>query len=531
MATQTVCIVGGGPAGIGLLWALAQDVNLRDVVAVTVVHDQPELGGHCSTYTVTNPKTGDQVPVDIGVQCISPLVNPNVSAVLQSGSFPESAPVVDASSLTLSCAFPARNGQPMYWGNFPAYQQGPLFQLWSESGIATDCAQFQTIIAVSPMVGYLMQTLQWYLDNHSSSPFPYQNVTDFVTYFVDPIMNIINGYGAPNLDQITFADVLPIFGRIPGFDGPLGSWSVPGVGWQRFEKGASSWVQAMYNAAVELLDNQIVLQTSPATAVWLDPDDQSGQVYVATAQDPNGTAYDKVVLAVDMWTCAELLSCPQNKAYWDNLYSGPLSGQSWSLLQSGTCYIHADDNVLAPDLLPMSMEVAQFNALNATQSQPFDIDYAYTTYLVENVRGGDPAAKGLYVTMYGPDEGTVVPQSPLVKESFTHGMWLPSYMLDSKKAMHNVQGSGWLSGLSNAGTNLYFSGNNLSFDSVEGGFISGMVIANYAFGAPYPVPPSLLTAPALAMFLYIYLDVMFPVTDDAAKQSAIRQIGSRAPLS
>jgi protoporphyrinogen oxidase len=49
MSTQTVCIVGGGPAGIGLLWALAQDVNLRDVVAVTVVHDQPELGGHCST--------------------------------------------------------------------------------------------------------------------------------------------------------------------------------------------------------------------------------------------------------------------------------------------------------------------------------------------------------------------------------------------------------------------------------------------------------------------------------------------------
>jgi hypothetical protein len=103
-------------------------------------------------------------------------------------------------------------------------------------------------------------------------------------------------------------------------------------------------------------------------------------------------------------------------------------------------------------------------------------------------------------------------------------------MIDSKKAMHNVQGSGWLSGLSNADTNLYFSGHT-SFDSVEGGFISGMVIANYSFGAPYPVPPSLLTAPALAMFLYIYLDVMFPVADDAVKQSAIRQIGSRTPLS
>ena len=529
MPTQSVCIVGGGPAGIGLLWALAQDAGLRDALAVTVVHDQSVLGGHCSTYTVTNPNTGADVAVDIGVQCISPLVNPNVSAVLQSGAFPELAPVVDAPPLTLSCAFPARDGLPMYWGNFPEYQQGPLFQLWNESGIAGDCAQFQTVIAISPVVGYLTQTLQYYLDNHASSPFPYENMADFVTYFVDPIMNIINGYGAPNLAQITFGDVLPIFGRIPGFDGPLGSWSVPGVGWQRFEKGASSWVQALYDVAVGLFDTPVVLHTAKATAVWLDPTDESGQVYVATADDPAGTAYDKVVLAVDMWTCADLLSCPQNQGYWDNLYSVPLDkATAWSMLQAGTCYIHADQSVIAPDLLPLSQEVAQFNAVNATQQSPFDIDTAYTTYLVENVRGGDPSAKGLYVTMYGPEQGTVVPSNPLVTETFTHGMWLPTYMLDSKKAMHAVQGSGWLSGISNAGTNLYFSGNNLSFDSVEGGFISGLVIANYAFGAPYPVPPSLLTAPAFAMFLYIYLDVMFPVSD-TLKQAAIRELGARIP--
>ena len=213
------------------------------------------------------------------------------------------------------------------------------------------------IIAVSPVVGYLTQTLQWYLDNHSSCPFPYQNMTDFATYFVDPIMNIINGTVHRTWIRSRLRTCSPSSVGFQASTVHSGVGRYRASGWQRFEKGAASWVQAMWDAALEQLFNEVVLHTSPATAVWLDPDDQSGQVYVATAQDPNGTAYDKVVLAVDMWTCAELLSCPQNKAYWDNLYSGPLSGQAWSLLQSGTCYIHSDDKVLAPDLLPMSLEV------------------------------------------------------------------------------------------------------------------------------------------------------------------------------
>jgi hypothetical protein len=510
---RQLCIVGGGPAGIGLLWTLAQDPELCSEWSVTVLHDQSFLGGHCATYPIDNPATGRTVPVDIGVQCISPLANPNVSQMLRSGDFPSAAPVVDAPPLTVGCAFPPRDGQPMNWGNFPAYQTGPTFELWSETGMAADCAELQTFIAISPAVGYAGKTLAYYFANNPTMP--YTNQQDFIDYFVDPFMTVINGYGAPDLSTILLGDLLPIFGRVPGFDGPLASWSVPGVGWQRFQNGASSWVQAMFEIASRTID-VTVSYDNPATAVWLDPDDAAGQVFVATDADPSGIAYDKVVLAVDMWTNAKLLDCAQNQQYWSSIYEGPLTNSDWQQLQPGTCYIHADQNVLAPDLRGLQQELAQFTAYYATQQQPYDADTTYTTYLVQNVRGGDPAAANLYVTMYGPEQGSVVPQNPFQTEQFVHGMWLPSYMLGAKQALHTAQGVGTLTNVTNAGTNLYFAGNNTTFDSVEGGLVSGMAIANYAFGAPYPIAPGTLTPVAFAMFLYLYLGVMFPQDEATA---------------
>jgi hypothetical protein len=530
---QSLCIIGGGPAATGLLWTLAQDPQVRGQYDVTIVHDQASLGGHCSTYWVTNPNTNAQIPVDIGVQCISPLANPNVSAVLQSGEFPSLAPLEPVTSLTASCAFPAMNNNQMNWGNFPDYQNPndseQRFQLWNEAGMAADCAQLQTYIAASPATGRMAYTVEAAL-NDPAFPFTYENLQDFINYFVDPFMNVINGYGKPDLSQILVGDLLPIFGRIPGFDGPLASWSVPGEGWQRFKNGASTWVQGMYDIALGL-GQPVTLQSTTATKVWL-ANGLTGPVTVATEADTTGTTYDKVVLAVDMWTCANLLSCDENQSYWTSLYSNALDKSLWDLLQTGKCYIHSDKSILAPDLLPLSEEVAQFNAVNAPlDAYPYyDIDLAYTTYLVENVRNGDATAEGLYVTMYGPDLGTKTPApaSILAEEDFTHGMWLPSYMIDAKRQMHTVQGAGTLTGVTNAGTNLYFTGNNLTFDSVEGALVSGMAIANYAFGASYPVPPSVLTTVAFGMFCYLYLDVMFPIADESTKTLARQRLAADA---
>ena len=143
---KTLCIVGGGPGGVGLAWALAQQPSVAEQWSITIIHDEDDVGGHCATYPVTNPVTGAKIPVDIGVQCVAPLINPNVSLMLGAAPFLTSAPVVDAGPLKMACAFPPRNGQPMNWGNFPAYQQGPLFALYSETGMVPDCRQLQDFI-------------------------------------------------------------------------------------------------------------------------------------------------------------------------------------------------------------------------------------------------------------------------------------------------------------------------------------------------------------------------------------------------
>ena len=67
---KQLCIMGGGPSGVGLLWTLAQDPGIRAEWAVTIIHDQDHWGGHRLTFDVTNPNTGKPVAVHIGVQFV-----------------------------------------------------------------------------------------------------------------------------------------------------------------------------------------------------------------------------------------------------------------------------------------------------------------------------------------------------------------------------------------------------------------------------------------------------------------------------
>jgi NAD(P)-binding Rossmann-like domain len=530
--TKSLCIVGGGPASVGLAWTLAQDPTVAAEWAITIIHDEDVVGGHCATYDVTNPLTKATIAVDIGVQYVAPLINPNVSLMLGEAAFKQAAPVVDAAPLTVACGFPPRNGQSMNWGNFPAYQNGTLFALYNQSGMVADCEDFQTFMAsLFPQhLDKATESVQDWLN--SPTPNPLTNVTDFVDYFIDPYMTIINGYGAPDLDSVMLADILPLFGKMPFFPGPMGSMTTPGVGWQRWTLGARSWVQTMLDVAQTTMSVSLVGNTT-VHGVWLQPGNPSGPVSVscnANLSDP--VTFDKVVLTTDMTTNARLLNNTNNTAAWNTYYADALSSSRWSVLQDGTCYIHADETVLAPDLIPLQQEVAQFTAYYSTagakNGMPYNTDTTYATYLMENVHQ-DPNAQQLYVTMYGPS-GTIVkpPVDPIVTKQFIHGLWLPDSMKNSTKNVYVAQGAGGINGgngpLPNTGTNLYFAGNNTTMDSVEGALVSAMVIANYAFGVAYPMPLEPLTATALAMYLYQYLGLMFPVSDAATRHALTQQL-------
>src|SRR5262249_47057855 len=92
------------------------------------------------------------------------------------------------------------------------------------------------------------------------------------------------------------------------------------------------------------------------------------------------------------------------------------------------------------------------------------------------------------------------------RQEWRHGMWIPSFLGGPKRRLHMAQGRGWLSIPGQPDSNIYFAGNNATYDSEEGALIAAMTIANYAFGVPYP-----LGANPLAMLFYLgFYRVMFP---------------------
>jgi len=538
MAKKNVCIVGGGATGVALLWALSQDPVASREWNVTLIHDQDNVGGHSLTYYVPVKGKNKSLPVDVGVQFISPMMYPNVHVMLQRPEFQSRVPMTDYNSLKVAAAFPRLNGQPMNWGNFPAYQQGPSFALY-DTEMKLDAHLFQDFIEAELFDHWAMKKLYDFF--YPNPPIPFLNKTDFINYILSPYMSIINGYGSALLKDTIFMDLFPIFATLPlphswKFPTPLGSFTQPGTGWQRFANGAQSWVEAMLEVAQSLTSSTIILD-SKVSAVWTDQ--STSQVSVRWSKNGGKPiltrAFDKVILTTDMWTNSKLLNNPQNQYYWNNVYynskfgypigdyrdtnmkpSGP--NVTWDLLW-GKCYIHTDSSMLSPDLM-QQQETLQFNAYyaphpNNPDGSNYDLINTFTTYIQKNVLN-DPDADGLYLTMYGyiPDpskQKVPDPKKVLFSEPWTHGRWTPSAMDGPKTKLFMAQGLGNIPYPGQMNTNIYFAGNNTTVDSEDGALISALAIANYAFGVNYPLDDNSLPETLFAFTMFnMYHNIMFP---------------------
>jgi hypothetical protein len=101
-------------------------------------------------------------------------------------------------------------------------------------------------------------------------------------------------------------------------------------------------------------------------------------------------------------------------------------------------------------------------------------------------------------------------------------MWLPTFMLEAKRALHMAQGRGVArSYAGQLDTGIYFAGNNTTADSLEQAFISGEVIADYAFGAAFPMTGFFPVA--FAMYELFYNDFMFPTSSVATRLTHLTQ--------
>jgi hypothetical protein len=509
--TQRVCIIGGGVAGVGLWWTLSQSAQLAAEWNVTLIHSGDKVGGHALTVPV--PYKGTTIPVDTGVQFFIELLYPNIDVLVKKLNIP----VQNFDELKVACAFPRWNNYKQNWGNFDAYRGTPGFELYTQQ-MYDNAERFQNFMDLCLVEGWGSKTLAEYFATVSP---PYEEQELFLNVFVYPYLSIINGYGASLADQVTFEDLFPLFANLSPLWPGLGSFTHPGSGYRRFTNGASSLVDAMQTQAAQMMPGTLRLNTTvteviaaqslpgPVTVKWTNADGSTGS-----------GKFDKVILTTDMDTSRALLNNSANAALWNSLYSKFISARQWPLLP-GKCYIHTDDSMLSPDLM-QQQESLQFTAYYAPlDTAPYyDMFKTYTTYLQQNIHSEVNAA-GLYLTMYGyiPDEskGDKVPdpKKVLFAEEWLHGMWLPTFMMEAKTALHMAQGKGaTLSYPGQLDTGIYFAGNNTTADSLEHAFLSGAIIGNYAFDAPFPLIDSPL---AYTMYYLFYHEFMFPDEKSANK--------------
>jgi hypothetical protein len=476
---QDVCIVGGGASGVALMWCLAkaqQQNSSKYQYNITLLHDAPGvtsnegvkgLGGHSLTYEAD--VDGQSYFIDLGVQMIAPAMYPNLMAMLKLPQFARTI-TLDPVPLKISCAFPPQgggSGPAMFWGNYPDYQSTSLYK----AGQA-DASLFQQMLAAQPG---LPIALQPYL---AAQQHLFNDFALFETYFLDPYLSIMNGYGAALLDEVYIPEIGLLFDR--GY-ASFTNWSSD---FMRFHDGAMAWVQAMANDAIASVPANTIQVVTGANVTAVTPGSPKATVtYTIDGSSTGPVAFDAVVLTTDMATNGDLLLQSGNPL--KNFYAEYVGQDVWGLVP-GYCYLHQDPSILAPGTI--GTETLQFTAYWSRGQQPFDLVQSWTTYIYKNLMGvGDPKFD-YYLTMYGFDPqgtGLPIPKNPIFPTpmNWTHGMWLPSFMWQQKALFRTAQSTSPhyrpLPGQQQ--TNVFFAGNNLTMDSEEGALVSAMALASYAF--------------------------------------------------
>lgn len=487
MAQKEIAVVGGGATGGALLWSLTRGDAQRSGFRPTLFHDDPSLGGHSDTYFVEFDAQGkgtlapDMDPhafaIDIGVQFVCEPVYPNLYQMLKLPEFSgiQKMALKGHPKLRIASAF----RDDINWGNFADYQAGPAFAKGYTASAVKDAEQFCEDLRFFDLSWWQ----SWDIDRYLKS----KNVDrtgDFFRYMLVSYLTIINGYGTNELLSMTKRDLFPIFAKIPFFQdvGPLGSFTKPGLGWDRFEYGAQRWVEGMVEYAA-------ARGASVKTGTYVKrivPKAQGDKVrveWVATAQknDPNATVhsalFDLVVLTTDMDVNSKLLGHAQNP-YW-SIQDDYVAG--WNLMP-GLCVIHQDTEVLAPSLRAQK-EDAHFNAYYTWDGNtagnlynlPYKLDDTFTTYLMQNIVGC-PAP--CYVSMYAVADHAKRPDPAKVifQKEWKHGRWVSTHDMTRKRGLHEVQGLG----------NVWFAGNNCTVDSEEGALIAAIALAKKISGFDVP---------------------------------------------
>ena len=493
MAKRRLCVVGGGASGLCLAWLATRSAQINEQWEVTVLHDEPALGGHSHTIPV---QIGERlVPVDIGVQFVSPTVYPHVTAMLALEELRSRVAMEPMPPLTFASAFTP----DVNYSTHEVYRKDRRFGRGDTEAVRAHAAELTRDLARCLFTRIEGQaaaglSLEAYFKHK-----PHLRAGDFFRLGLMPLLSVINGYTAYDLLETRLGDLFPIATKLPLLAGPLIPFDRPGTGWLRFRDGAQSWIEALADLARSR--GATIRTSAPASAVRPD-----GKRVDVTWGDTTET-FDAVVLTTDMTTNRALLA---NNRYWDR--QAELLDESRFPLLPGVCFIHQDDTILAPHLRDDQREDLQFTGAYAWDpdgANPYELPYnlhsTYATHFIHN------AFKGLtercYVTMYAEAQGARFPAADKIlhRKEWRHGRWMSGFMKHGKQELHRIQGLG----------NVWFAGNNTTFDAEEGALLSAIGVAEKLFDGfsnPFGGLRALRRPAGIVMHRHFIRGIMFPKT-------------------
>lgn len=489
---RRVCIVGGGASGLSLAWLATGSPRVSSEWEVTLLHDEAFLGGH--SHTIRVPIGDRTVPVDIGVQFVSPTVYPHVTAMLDLPEMKARVAMEPMPPLTFAAAFtPTLN-----WSTHDEYRRDHRFATCTSEEALAHAREFHDDLgrALYSSIGGRHAaglSLGEYFRHK-----PHLRRGRFFAFGLMPLLSIINGYTAHDLLETRLGDLFPISTKLPFLEGPLIPFDRPGVGWLRFRDGAQSWIEAM--AEVSRERGARIEVESPVRSVR-----PNGRRVEVAWGDWHCEDFDAVVLTTDMSTNRALL---EGNRHWDR-QAEFLAAERFPLLP-GVCFIHQDDEILAPHLRDDQREDLQFTGSYAWDEggkHPYDLPYdlhsTYATHFIHNAYDGLP--ERCYVSMYAEAQRARFPREHTIlhRKEWRHGRWMSSYFKEGKEQLHRIQGLG----------RVWFAGNNTTFDAEEGALLSAIGVAEKLFDGfenPFGGFASLRKPHGIPIHRYFVRNIMFP---------------------
>lgn len=423
---ESIAIVGGGVAGLSVMWALGTQYQ------TTLFEKENSLGGQAQTCFVETPQ--GIIEADLAVQLFSEPVYPNLFTL-----FEENQVETFISPLSFSAHFPQLGAN---WSN--------VFLPQSEFGksILKECDRFH----------YQMQRLPNFprkeTGKMSLGAFLEKNEysTEFISGALIPMLSILAGTRASLVEySLLYCMVLFNTGLLSFFNPPL---------WRRIKGGVQSHIDKLAKSCLEL-------GTIKLGANIISVKREKENIQIVTSHGEK-IYFDQVIFATSAEQALKLLDNPTSD---EEKILGHFEYHSVSSV------LHTDKNFFQ-SLGPIDRDFSTYpTCIYTNENETFEIDRVGTTTFNVNAyqcKSGIPFP--ILVSIDPKNE--ISSQKVIAERSWRLPKLRPQDML-VKNEMGKIQGV----------DRIWFCGLDSSTTGHESSFVSGLVISE-AMGCKYPFEES-----------------------------------------